>query len=117
MTWKLFIDDIRTPLTPGWFVVTTCEAAIRLIEDMGLPEAISFDHDLGLNSYFEEITTKPLMNYLVEGHLNKDFNCAEIKTVIVHSANFCGAQNLLGLWNNFAEVHDLPSRAIYEPRA
>jgi len=44
----LFIDDERMPPEGGnWVIVRTSAAAISWIEKNGIPEHISFDHDLG----------------------------------------------------------------------
>jgi hypothetical protein len=43
---KLYIDDLRTPKTPGpWDIVRTSGEAIDYVKEHGCPEYISFDHD------------------------------------------------------------------------
>jgi len=44
---KLYLDDIRTPQTEGWDIVRSYTAFVDWIRLYGLPDEISFDHDLG----------------------------------------------------------------------
>lgn len=47
MTYRLFIDDERFPVTPDWFVARNSFQAIKALELYGMPQEIAFDHDLG----------------------------------------------------------------------
>ncbi len=54
---KLFLDDLRTvdmiydkTMVDGFDVVRSYDAFVEYIEKNGLPEFISFDNDLGLDS-------------------------------------------------------------------
>lgn len=47
MTYRLFIDDERFPVTPDWFIVRNSFQAIKALELYGMPQEIAFDHDLG----------------------------------------------------------------------
>lgn len=61
MSYNLFLDDIRNPsdcihymYTPiytsvDWVIVRNYNEFVKTIEEKGLPEIVSFDHDLGLN--------------------------------------------------------------------
>jgi hypothetical protein len=44
---KLYLDDIRTPKTKGWDIVRSYDEFVKWIEENGLPDKLSFDHDLG----------------------------------------------------------------------
>jgi hypothetical protein len=44
---KLYLDDIRTPKTKGWDIVRSYDEFVKWIEKNGLPDKVSFDHDLG----------------------------------------------------------------------
>jgi len=58
--YRLFLDDVRRPETtfsymelpiynePNWIIVKNYYAFITLIQNKGIPEVISFDHDLGI---------------------------------------------------------------------
>ena len=43
---KLFLDDIRKPPDVDWFIVRNYNQFIDWIDKNGLPDIISFDHDL-----------------------------------------------------------------------
>ena len=44
---KLFLDDLRTPPDNTWDVVRSYDEAIEFVMTHGVPNVISFDHDLG----------------------------------------------------------------------
>lgn len=95
-TYKLYIDDLRTPRTKGWIVVRSYEEFISTILDRGIPEEISFDHDLG-------------WDYKENKELRSGYDCAKwlvendivINNFNVHSANPVGAMNIRCLLENF----------------
>ena len=47
MTYKLYLDDLRTPKSPSWVVVRSYDEAVNYVKANGFPQAVSFDHDLG----------------------------------------------------------------------
>ena len=55
MTYKLFIDDERYPpiswLDSTTIICRSSKEATDCINERGLPEFISFDHDLGIDHY------------------------------------------------------------------
>ena len=86
---KLFLDDLRNPPDDNWIVVRNEEAFKQFIIQFGVPDLISFDHDLG-----GEETGMNCAKWLVENnYIIKDF--------IVHSANPVGRANIEGLLNNW----------------
>lgn len=100
MTWTLFLDDERAPTWDLYpcEIARDCAEAIELIQDLGLPNIISFDHDLGK----DVPSAMTLMRHLVDGHLDGLFDCNLIERIVIHSANPVGAKNLAGLWDGFA---------------
>jgi len=111
----LFLDDLRTPTdcisymhhrTPEykiyseeWVIVRNYSDFIFWIRENGLPDLISFDHDLG-----EEDEGHPsgmecakwLVNYCMD-------NQVKLPGWMVHSANPCGYENIKGLLSSFQE--------------
>lgn len=98
----LWLDDIRDPFDPKWNTpdveihwVKSYPEFIDWIDTNGLPDIISFDHDLGeekeVGSGYE--CAKELVEYCYR--FNKPF--PEYKC---HSANPVGRDNILGLLNN-----------------
>ena len=92
---KLYLDDIRTPKTKGWDIVRSYDKFVKWIEENGLPDKVSFDHDLG-----EEGTktgydaAKWLVQYCYS-------NCLPfLPEYNVHSANPVGKANIESYLSN-----------------
>lgn len=117
-TWRLFLDDERFPTSDlgNPVIARDCAEAIELVNEFGIPELISFDHDLG----FEHGNVKPsamsFLHWLIDQHLDGKLDCSRIKRVIVHSANPPGAANIASLWNSFAKATDISVKAELRPR-
>ena len=98
MTYKLYLDDLRTPKSPGWVVVRSYDEAVRYVKANGFPQAVSFDHDLG-----DAVPTgMDFARWLVTEDLDRrcmpdnfEFN--------VHSANPVGRDNIEGLLCNYLQ--------------
>lgn len=113
---RLYLDDIRTPVDEDWVVVRNYQQFVDYIQTNGIPDLITFDHDLAeehmkdyfLNQYngvevinydsFEEKTGMDAAKWLIDYCLD---NNKELNMVTVHSANPCGSENILGIINNF----------------
>jgi hypothetical protein len=139
--YNLFLDDDRFPFNGGtdvpvdfeldsaydltrdkrykdldWVIVRSFPQFVEMIEKRGLPEMISFDHDLKDEHYYHYRTftiftgwidytvvegtghecAKWLINYL----LNNDLDCP---TILIHTQNTTGAKNIWKLFENFNE--------------
>jgi hypothetical protein len=92
---KLYLDDIRNPSTGGWNIVRSYQEFVQFILDHGMPDMISFDHDLG-----EDVPTgMDCAKWIVDnGYRVVNFN--------VHSANPVGKSNIEGLLNNWKQFCD-----------
>lgn len=110
---KLFLDDIRIPkdsigLIPSnlnqfywendWIIVRNYYEFCNYIQKFGLPDFISFDHDLADEHYvdfepsdYKEKTGYECAKWLVHWCLENNFN---LPNYIVHSANPVGKQNI-----------------------
>lgn len=100
--WKLYIDDIRNPLDKSdWIIARNSKKAIQLIESLGFPSFISFDHDLG-----EDDDAMKVAKWIVNTDLdkieegNKHWIPSNFK-FHVHSANPTGKANIEGLLNSY----------------
>lgn len=109
----LLLDDIRNAnqvfeythqiffLTQSWTIAKTYQEFVTFIIDNGLPEFISFDHDLGEESIIngEEKSgydcTKWLIDYCITNKLN-------LPAYFCHSMNPVGKANICGLLNSYA---------------
>lgn len=107
---KLFLDDVRNPPDSTWDVVRSYDAFVDYIEKNGVPDMISFDHDLADEHYatvswqceplvdvidyttFKEKTGYECAKWLIaRGTLPKEYT--------VHSLNPVGAQNIRFIMN------------------
>lgn len=94
---KLYIDDLRTPLSSEWKIVRSSKEAIDYMRVYGCPSYISFDHDLG-----GEDTAMRVVKWMIELDLDMDggFIPASFE-YFVHSANPVGVQNITGLLEGY----------------
>lgn len=94
---KLFLDDIRK--TPEDYLrVYDYNEFVEFIKTKGLPDFISFDHDLG-----EGKTGYDCAKFLVEFCMDCDLKLPEF---IVHSQNPIGKENIEKLFFNFLEKYE-----------
>lgn len=97
---KLFLDDIRDPPDNTWSVARTYSDAVDLIRELGYPEEISFDHDLG-----DEKTGLDLAHYLIEMDLDSKSMPGNF-SFSVHSANPVGRANIKALLDGYMRFRD-----------
>lgn len=85
---RLYLDDIRDPKTEGWKIVRNYDDFVNFITENGLPDEISFDHDLGEN---DKRTGYDCAKWLGEYCWD---NGLPIPPWNVHSANPVGRDNI-----------------------
>ncbi len=114
MAEKLYLDDVR-PAPAGWVLVKTYEEFVEYITSNGLPEMISFDHDLASEHYPWSPQTQPSFS---QGFIDYSryssktgYDCAKwlleycvahelsLPQWSVHSQNTIGARNIEQLLN------------------
>lgn len=107
MAYKIFLDDIRVPTdiysdtnNDEWLIIRNLTDFKNKVESDGVPDYISFDHDLSdINSETnEENTGLTCAKFLVDFCMNNNIKLLDF---YVHSANPCGKDNINGLLNNF----------------
>lgn len=97
--YKIYLDDVRTP-NPDcrWVVCRTVNEAIQTIELHGLPDQISFDHDLGEG----QADGIELTKWLIEAHLDAKIDLSiDAFQYTVHSMNPVGRENIACLLSSF----------------
>ncbi|MCJ7934809.1 MAG: hypothetical protein MUW56_14605 [Chryseobacterium sp.] len=118
----LFLDDIRYPvevyhytkqevfLRKDWHIVRNYEQFVNWILDKGLPEMISFDHDLADEHYlkqdsqeFVEKTGYDCAKWLIEYCMDKYL---DLPQCYCHSMNPVGKGNILNILENFKKTMD-----------
>jgi hypothetical protein len=125
----LYLDDQRTPTEtiPGyhpWNVVRNYDEFEEWIVRNGVPDLISFDHDLAeehIDDYFKQFAEKGYQHPKYEDYKEKTgLDCARflveycqkmntpLKQCAVHSANPVGAKNIQSFINGFHKHMDQP---------
>ena len=94
MTYRLFIDDERFPVTPDWFVARNSYQAIKALELYGMPQEIAFDHDLG-----GQDTAINFINALESELIDRNLKFPKGFKYTVHSQNPIGAANIISKMN------------------
>jgi hypothetical protein len=100
--WHLFIDNELDPCdalmdNPTTVTVRTTEDAIRLLDAKGLPNSISFDHDLG-----DGLPAIHILWHIIHGHQDGKWDIRNITYAQLHSSNITAANGILQLWNSFS---------------
>ena len=122
-SYKLFLDDVRMPkdvfnyipdpiYNSEWVIVRNYDEFVKVIEANGLPELLSFDHDLADEHYdpsmynhkeysklvFKEKTGYDCAKWVVEFCMNNNYFLCDFKC---HSMNPAGKKNIITLLENF----------------
>jgi hypothetical protein len=105
IAWKLWIDDLwfdrdapeRHP-PDGFIPAESCSRAKELVIERGLPEFISFDHDLGDGHDSPEFIRWLVNDYVYETH--ETF----VPEYAVHSANPSGRLTIISLMDSWSKV-------------
>jgi hypothetical protein len=89
MTYNLFLDDERQPVTDKWKIARSSKEAINYLYEFGIPQEIAFDHDLGGGD-----TSMNYINALVDYLILKQQRLPEGFKFSIHSQNPVGAANI-----------------------
>jgi hypothetical protein len=124
--YNLFIDDERKPKdvtwvnlpSVQWIIATSYEDFVRIISDNGLPEYISFDHDLGDSAYDECIRAYKNDNVINYDNITEKtgYDCAKwlaqycvdknlpLPVYFCHSMNGIGRTNIYSILESARKV-------------
>jgi len=119
----LYLDDVRTPTDTiptyePWYVVRNYEEFTSWILVNGIPDLISFDHDLAVEhteDYYRQVASQGYQHPDYDKYEEKTgLDCAKwlveliqanpdmiLKSCSIHSHNPVGANNIHGLINGF----------------
>jgi len=126
MTYNLFLDDFRNPedayeyfkqedfINKDWIIVRSYDEFINIIQEKGIPEICSFDHDLGLEHYTHQNTEIPYEEY----DEKTGFHCAKwlinycidnneklTSRIYIHSMNVVGCENIKSLFDTYNKLY------------
>lgn len=104
MTYKLFIDDERNPVTDDWVMARSSADAISIVTNMGMPNEIAFDHDLG-GQDTSRVFIKWLIAYIID---NEQYFPADFK-FSVHSQNPIGVDWIKHTMTKLVWMFRMPS--------
>jgi hypothetical protein len=111
----LFLDDSRQPYTQEWSLVVDYDSFVRHIEENGMPDVISWDHDLSFAHYYGDRYQDGSIPY--ERYNDKTgYHCAKYlvekqlfpKLSIIHSLNPTGSMNIANLLKPYCKVEIVP---------
>jgi len=126
--YNLFLDDFRYPedcvnythnpiyTAVEWVIVRNYDEFVQTIERMGIPDIVSFDHDLADQHY--AVYDKGLeLDYLIFTE-KTGYHCAEWliyhcidnkltipSKVYIHSMNPAGSRNIESLFKTYEKIH------------
>jgi len=99
---NMYLDDLRTPIEDFDFIVRNCDEAISIIKKHGVPNFISFDHDLGIDEDGTLLSTGyDLAKWLVDNDLENSYKLPSNFRFKVHSQNPVGKQNIISLLDGY----------------
>lgn len=85
---KLWVDDIRNPPDPSWYIARTYQEAVDVLKDTPV-SILSLDHDLG-----EEKTGYDVFLYIENKAMSRHPFTWGIPAIRCHSANPVGKMNI-----------------------
>ena len=105
---KLYLDDVRIPQTEGWTIVRNYDDFVKWVEENGLPDVVSFDHDLAEVHYDPSTWRQSFVYHEKTGYDAAKWICEycwgnglPLPDWNVHSANPVGRDNIISLLQNF----------------
>ena len=125
--YNLFLDDMRSPRDAffytgdvrfnllDWIIVRTYDEFVKQVNRIGLPDLVSFDHDIADFHYcksfknisdYNSVTEKTgyhCAKWLVDYCIDNDL---KLPKYIVHSMNPIGSENIISLLNNFKKLQN-----------
>lgn len=121
--YNLYLDDFREPIqsfldthnkiyvTTTWDIVRNYVDFVKKIQECGVPEVISFDHDLADEHYvknviyddYREKTGFHCAKFLIEYCISHSIQLP--KTILIHSMNYQGSQNIRSLFTTYYKMY------------
>ena len=132
MIYNLYLDDFRHPIDSSyylgnpiytsveWEIVRNYDAFIAIVLEKGVPEIVSFDHDLADEHYDPDLYGSETYNSIYDNFVFKTgYDCAKWlinycidnkkelpATVLIHSMNPAGSLNIKSLFDTYNKYHE-----------
>ena len=124
--YNLFLDDFRMPKDvffyttlalynkTEWVIVRNYDEFVKCVKENGIPEIVSFDHDLADIHYEQQANieyrddaeektgyhcAKWMINYCLDNNLDIP------KMVLIHSMNTVGSRNIQSLFDTYNKLY------------
>lgn len=128
MSYKLFLDDVRQPYAvfeytdnptycDFWVVVKNYDEFVKYIGENGVPDVISFDHDLAdahyiskfnqIGSYNDELFDERTGYHCAKWFINwcMDRDIIFDTEILIHSMNPTGSENIRSLFTTYDKIY------------
>ena len=126
MKYNLFLDDFRMPEDvffytalalynkTEWIIVRNYNEFVKCVEENGIPEIVSFDHDLAdvhyqqqSNIQYHDDTEEKTGYHCAKWMINYclDHNLPIPRMNLIHSMNTVGAQNIQSLFDTYNKLY------------
>ena len=131
--YNLFLDDFRQPsdcpsytanpiyTNVNWEIVRNYDDFVKIVEERGIPEIVSFDHDLADEHYDPDLYGSETYNKVYDSFVEKTgYDCAkwlinycmdnkkEIPArILIHSMNPAGSLNIKSLFDTYHKYHKI----------
>ncbi len=126
--YNLYLDDTRMPkdsfgymgyfeyMTEDWVIARNFDEFVKIVKENGIPEMISFDHDLADQHYgvhdhltkdeydlYTEKTGYHCAKWFIDYCIDNNFNLP--KMILIHSMNTAGALNIKSLFDTYKKIY------------
>lgn len=102
---KLYLDDLRPLPDDSYILARSFSKAIEYVKQNGIPNFISFDHDLGVDKNDNLLPTGyDFAKWLVEMDMDNIYKFPADFDFFVHSANPVGKTNIETYLNNYLKI-------------
>lgn len=99
---KLYLDDLRPLPDNSYILVRSYDDAVNYVKQNGIPNFISFDHDLGIDKNDNLLSSGyDFAKWLVEMDMDNKYVFPSDFDFIVHSANPVGKVNIERYLNSY----------------
>lgn len=106
---NIFIDDERAPPPGEWQIARTASDFEQFLETRP-PAIISFDHDLGCDDAGATLPNgHDCVRLLIEAAMDRPDVVADLRIIVLHSANPVGRANMRGLIEGAVQHGILPA--------
>lgn len=101
---RMYLDDIRTPKANYDVIVRSYNESVEHISIYGIPDFISFDHDLGCDQAGNILESGyDFAKWLVQMDIENKYKFPKDFSFNVHSANPIGRNNIEAILNNYLQ--------------